>query len=124
MIMSGESEQLFLELLREVKREQSAILEKFQEHADTERRSLEDLRRQLADHVDESRGRHEMVLKAFPNDDIQGHNAYHAEVIRWHRLRNEFFQDALKTMAKLGLIGCVVWILKVIVFSFKMEFLK
>jgi len=49
------------------------------------------------------------LMRAFPNDDADGHRLYHEEVIATQRARKEFWQKLTFELVKWGVVGFAGW---------------
>lgn len=72
---------------------------KLDEHMANEERDLRTLHTKV-----------ESLSEAFPNHDIPGHRMYHSSVIERNNWVTQLCKDAVKELAKWGLLGFVAWL--------------
>lgn len=68
----------------------------------------------------ENTAKTDMLLKAFPGGDTDGHRRYHESVIEWRELRNKMVREALIKVAQGGALAGAGWIALAIWQSFKL----
>lgn len=66
----------------------------------------------LRDELHENTRKTDRILKAFPNDDTDGHRSYHEEIIQSmadkRKLRQELITHLLKTSSWAALVGACI----------------
>lgn len=56
------------------------------------------------------KGKVDLVLSGFPDNDPEAHRRYHESIIEWRELRNKMVKEALIKMAGAGALGGVGWL--------------
>lgn len=50
------------------------------------------------------------LIKAFPNEDMEGHHNYHNSLIERNKWITQMCKDIVKEITKYGLIGFLAWL--------------
>lgn len=112
--MPAESEEL--QLLRIIREDQLSI--KTEQHSIAERMGVHEARSRYYEEIIAR------LLKAFPNEDIEGHCNAHELYIRRSQLVNEVLLTGLKKSCEAGIWLGLIWVAYTLLCALKVSFLK